>query len=293
VNARPIAEDDVAAIVSVIRADEGAQRGRPSSVEEADLRMWWLRTDLEHDSWLYEEDGHVVALGWFDKDEGSGAFAGVVAQGAKGRGFGTALVERGEAAAAAKGVTVVRTWVMPEDEAAVALLSARGYREVRRFYEMAIDLETEPAVPSLPAPLALDTFREDDARAFHGAMVESFRDHWDWHGAGFDEWWKLRRDNDHSLWFLVRDGDELAGVVRNELREAAGYVGLLGVRRPWRGRGVAKALLYRSFAEFWRRGLTRASLGVDAESPTGATKLYEGVGMEVEHVNAVYERRLA
>jgi GNAT superfamily N-acetyltransferase len=85
----------------------------------------------------------------------------------------------------------------------------------------------------------------------------------------------------------------MAAVARNEARELGGYVGLLGVRRPWRGRGLAKALLHRTFAEFWRRGLTHVTLGVDAESPTGATQLYERVGMRVESENVVFEKAVA
>src|SRR5205807_1650633 len=99
-----------------------------------------------------------------------------------------------------------------------------------------------------------------------------------------------RRGDDRSLWFLVRDGDEIAAIVRNDLRDTAGYVGIMGVRRPWRGRGLGKALLYRTFHEFVRRGLTRVTLHVDAESPTGATKLYESVGMHVESETVTFER---
>jgi mycothiol synthase len=294
VNVRPIDPAvDLPALVALFRADEEALRGRPSHVEEADVRMWLTRTDLEQDSWLLEDEGLLVAAGWGGLEGEAGEFAGIVAQGAKGRGLGLLLVERGEASAAAKGVPLVRTWVPPEDVSAAALLGGRGYREVRRFYEMAIELQSEPVVPALPAPLVLETFREEDAAGFHAAMIESFQDHWEWHGPPFDEWWTLRRDDDHSLWFLVRDGNELAAVVRNEARETGGYVGLLGVRRPWRGRGLGKALLHRAFAEFWRRGLTRVSLGVDAESPTGATKLYERLGMTVESATVIYERSLA
>jgi ribosomal protein S18 acetylase RimI-like enzyme len=65
------------------------------------------------------------------------------------------------------------------------------------------------------------------------------------------------------------------------------------VRREFRGRGYAKALLYRTFAEFWDRGVPRVTLGVDAASPTGATHLYESVGMHVESENVVYEKMLA
>src|SRR5436305_182428 len=72
-----------------------------------------------------------------------------------------------------------------------------------------------------------------------------------------------------------------------------GYDGVLGVRRDYRGRGYAKALLIRTFAEFWDRGMPRVTLGVDATNPTGATHLYESVGMHVEAENVVYEKTLA
>ena len=68
---------------------------------------------------------------------------------------------------------------------------------------------------------------------------------------------------------------------------------MLGVRRPWRGRGLGRALLHRAFAEFWNRGLPRVTLGVDAENPHGATKLYESVGMEVESSMLTFEKALA
>jgi len=295
VNVRPLTVEDAPAVARLIAADEEALRGRPSRVRPSDLEAWWARTDLAGDSWLFEEDGAPAAVGWFELYGTIGTHVGVVAQGAKGRGLGSALVGRGEEAAGRCEAEKIHSWVPPEDAAAVALFEARGYREVRRFYDMAIELDAEPIVPELPAPLVLEPYREEDARAFHAAMIESFQDHWEWHGTPFDEWHELRRgqhaDADGPLWFVVRDGDELAAVVRNETnRGGGGFVGLLGVRRQWRGRGLGKALLYRTFAEFWRRGVPRVSLGVDADSPTGATKLYESVGMEVEAVSAVYEK---
>ena len=81
--------------------------------------------------------------------------------------------------------------------------------------------------------------------------------------------------------------------MRNDpLRNGGGWVGALGVRRAWRGRGLGKALLLQSFGEFHRRGLPRASLGVDADSPTGATRLYEQAGMHVELEQIVFEKAL-
>jgi ribosomal protein S18 acetylase RimI-like enzyme len=69
-------------------------------------------------------------------------------------------------------------------------------------------------------------------------------------------------------------------------------VNLIGVRPEWRRRGIAEALLRAAFAEFFRRGELRVALGVDAESPTGATRLYERVGMRVFSRTVVYEKEL-
>jgi ribosomal protein S18 acetylase RimI-like enzyme len=64
------------------------------------------------------------------------------------------------------------------------------------------------------------------------------------------------------------------------------------VRPGWRGRGYGRALLQHSFREFRRRGYTRAALGVDADNATGATQLYESVGMHAEQEMAVWEKVL-
>jgi len=290
VKIRPLTPDDAVAIAALARADDEAFRGRPSHVDATEVLAWWDRTDLARDSWLFEAHGMPVAAGWVFAYGHKAAFGGIVAQGSKGRGLGSAIVERAEAGAREHGLTRMHTWVLPDDEAAVALFRGRGYEEVRRFFEMAIELEAPTPGPAMPNGLVLDGFCETDARAFHAATVEAFEDHWEWHATPFDEWWEQRRSDDHSLWFLVRDGDEIAAIVRNEVRETAGYVGIMGVRRAWRGQGIGKALLYRSFREFRQRGLMRVTLHVDAESPTRATKLYESVGMVVESESATYER---
>src|SRR5205823_14748714 len=115
------------------------------------------------------------------------------------------------------------------DEAALRLFSERGYSEVRRFWDMAIELHEPPDVPELPAPLVLEPYREEDARPFHAAMIESFEDHWEWHGAPFEEWLELRRgqhaDEQGPLWFLVRDREEspLSSATRPTATVAAGW----------------------------------------------------------------------
>ncbi|HET8528069.1 MAG TPA: GNAT family N-acetyltransferase [Gaiellaceae bacterium] len=294
-NVRPATADDFDAMLELLLEEEEQVNGRPATIGLEDLRTWLSSTDLEHDSYLFESDGGLAAFGWCEPEPGGDVSVaiGAIRPGWKGRGLGSQLLERAEARARTHGAGRLHQIVLGRDDRAPQLLQAQGYREVRRFYEMAIQLEQAPTVPDLP----IETFREEDARAFHDALDESFQDHWEHHGVGFDEWWRRhtsRESFDPSLWFLIRDGGEVAAVVRNDAnRNGGGYVGALGVRRLWRGRGYAKALLLRSFREFFDRGMPRVTLGVDAENPTGATHLYERVGMHVEAENVVWEKALA
>ncbi len=105
----------------------------------------------------------------------------------------------------------------------------------------------------------------------------------------------MREGFDPSLWFLAEDGGEIAGLALNREHEAekgVGWVSVLGVRKPWRRKGLGRALLLHSFEEFRRRGFHAAALGVDADSLTGANKLYESAGMQVIRRSDVYEQPL-
>lgn len=190
----------------------------------------------------------------------------------------------------------MRVGCVVENAAAVPLFRNLGYREVRHFFQMRIDFEQPPEPPSPPSPLRLTPFEADDARAFHATLNEAFAEEWGWHALPFEEWRERRLeadDTDLSLWFVARDGDEIAGVARCETRrDGGGWVGALGVRKPWRRRGVGRALLLHAFGEFARRGASYVGLGVDAENPTGATRLYEGAGMRVIKEDVVYEKEL-
>ena len=140
------------------------------------------------------------------------------------------------------------------------------------------------------------TATADDHRLVYDAVIEVWQDTNDPIDETFDEWahWHVERDSyDPTLWFLATAGDELAGfsLCRTDpVDPNAGYVSLLGVRRPWRRQGLGEALLLRSFAAFRERGLTRGTLGVDASSVTGATRLYERAGMRVYRDTVFLER---
>ncbi len=296
-NVRPLTDADIDAVASLAAEDEAALQGRSSRLGANDVRGWLGRVDLAQDSWLYEDEGALVAVSWLDFIDDLGFFVGIVAQGAKGRGLGSRIVETGQLHSRDRGAARVQTFGLEQDTAAADLFAQHGFTPVRRFYGMAIELETAPVVPALPEGFTLETFRAEDARPYYEALDAAFEDHWEHHSVGFERWWEERQgahDFDPSLWFLIRAGDEIVAVIRNESnRNGGGYVGAVGVQRAWRGKGLGRALLLRTFAEFYSRGMPRVTLGVDAESPTGATKLYETVGMITEDAAVVYEKALA
>ena len=181
ISKRPATQKDAAVVAALVAADETVLFGRPSRVGEIDVLDWWNRTDLASDSWLLEEGGRLVGVGWSEARGELGMFVGIVAQGAKGRGLGGALADLGERRVREAGGARAQTWTLGPDSAARELFEGRGYREVRRFYGMAIELEGPPPVPGLPEGLAIDVFRRADARAFHAAIGEAFEDHWEHH----------------------------------------------------------------------------------------------------------------
>jgi ribosomal protein S18 acetylase RimI-like enzyme len=98
--------------------------------------------------------------------------------------------------------------------------------------------------------------------------------------------------HDPSLVDLATEGDEVVGACVARIVEGAGWIDVVAVRRPCRGRGIARALLTRSFAELAGRGHARVLLNVDSHNATGATGLYESVGMRVRRSFHIFEKRL-
>ena len=181
------------------------------------------------------------------------------------------------------------------------LLLLQGYQPVRHFLRMGIDLDTQPPEPVFPVGLTVRTFdRVTDLAGLVRAEQEIFRDHWGYVVLDFEQdlqawahWLDHDPYHDPTLWFLVMDNAAIAavclctGTVTGE--PDVGYVASLGVHRGWRQKGVGLAMLHLAFGEFYRRGKTQVTLDVDAESLTGATRLYEKAGMRVLRRQTAYE----
>ena len=231
---------------------------------------------------------------------------GVVAPAYHGLGIGAAIVSESErrarrflAFAPPEAEVVIHAGALTDEPRVGALLSSRGYREVRRFELWRIDFSAAPRSADLVEGITIRTMHPEHAERFFEAHREAFADHW---GQGETPYAEFRHeffdasDYDHRLWFGGWDRDELAGYVgaRDESREDSerGYVSLLGVRRPYRRRGLGEALLRHAFAELHARGRKGVDLHADADSLTGATRLYSRVGMTAHPRFATWEKEL-
>ena len=251
------------------------------------------RTDLERDSWLCGQDGRVVAAGGGQLHAGTYFARGSVHPSAKGRGLGSLLLDLSEKRAREHGVATIHQVALGPDESARRLLEVRGYREVRRHWELTLELREPPPEPELPAGFSIETFNELDAREWHAATMETFEALWGFAPLSFEDWWSMRAGDDYSLWFMARSGGEIAAFARCEAdRRGGGLVGEIGVRERWRQRGFARALLLHAFRELRERGAERVGLVVDSVNATGATRLYESVGMRVEAEHATFAKSL-
>ncbi|MBA2332070.1 MAG: GNAT family N-acetyltransferase, partial [Actinobacteria bacterium] len=222
----------------------------------------------------------------------------------RGRGIGSELVRLTEARALEEEPNVpagervyLQNATLDQDERTLGFYRDRGYEAVRGFRGMAIDLDEAP-VPSSVSGIEIRLYRHpEEAREFHAAQQESFADHWEHRATPWEEWEEKRfgRETfDPTLWWAATAREELAGVLFGERRRDPdqGWIDVLGVRRAYRRRGIAEALLKTAFAELFHRGERRIGLGVDAESPTGATRVYERAGMRTLWHAIVYEKEL-
>lgn len=314
--ARALSLDDAEAVAALLNAYAMALTGE-SETTASELRNEWTapKWNPASDGLVVDAaDGALVAYAdvWDTMDPAVQAYSWArVHPDHTGLGIGGALLEwtdrrverTVERAPAGTRVSVLASAIL-EDEPAHDLLRSRGFEHVRTFYKMRIDFDGPPEPVEFPEELTLRTVREsEDLTALAAAVEDSFADHWGYVEKDLDEcvkhwdhWRETDEEHDPTLWFLLEDGDEVAGMSICSLKDEGdpnrGWVHTLGVRRPWRRRGLGLALLRHSFFELHRRGQPGVGLGVDASSLTGATRLYEKAGMYVAREAHTFERVL-
>jgi mycothiol synthase len=307
----------IATVMEASRVRDGLDFARSADQARSSLRSI-ERFDPADGVRIAEADGQVVgfAYGFLDGDSPSLGrilyHTGRVVPAWRGQGVGRALLAEAQAAACRHAAlrvgpvpreTILRSFIDETEHDGRRLLENDGYAVVRYGFSMVRPTLDDPPPPDLPPGIEARPATRGTALQVLRAMNEAMADHWGLADYSDDD---LLGMSTHPLmaqldvWQVAWAGDEVVGGVLGFINEeenqllgrARGYTENIFTRRPWRGRGVASALIGRNLLLLAGQGMTEAALNVDAENPTGALALYERVGFVRHRTNLLYQRPL-
>ena len=311
---RELHAGDAAAVTEILAAMEELEPvdeayGEQDIVEE----MTAPGVDLGRASIGIVDDDRLVAFGWLRVSPPAPEWkvfqwAGVHPD-YLGRGLGRRLLEELESSAIAmrdadaSGSTgEMKVWLDPLRPRTAALVAAAGYQYWRYFFRMRRDLHDPVQRRSEPAGVEIRPYRPSDDDAVRLVSNSSFGDHWGSTPLDPERWRAEYADSSsfrpEQSWVAIVDGTVQGFVLTSEFEVDSrkrgyptGYISRVGTLRGVRGRGIASALLARTLAGLADAGYRYAELGVDADSPTGAGRLYERAGFVVVGQNIVAGKR--
>lgn len=300
--------DDVPDLLKLVHASDIAAIGEPDfTADEVREALTAPNTDPEQDCWVVLDESQEI-IGWAYPENPSGRdreFIEVYVEPVRGLPAFAPLLDLILARVAVRAANfghdavTVRAGAIPSETAWIDTLSAAGFTFVKQYARMTLSLAGVPAAePDVPAGVTIRPLRPDDEgemRRFHAMVEESFAD--TDHPATTYDAWRERLASASSVsfdeWFVAEVDGEWAGVLESSdqgVEENEGWVKALAVHRPYRRRGVGRALLRRAFAAYAAKGRSSAGLGVDLENPTEAARLYRSVGMTPAYEVNMYQR---
>lgn len=297
--------DEVAQLIHAACVDKGHAA---LAISPEEVKHGWYASgfNLEKDAFVVETlDGRIVGYEEISNSYGYAILRtnGYTHPDFRGRGIGTNLLRtavkraREIMAFAEPDVRVSITTIIGRDEPdRIALYGNEGYRPVRYHLRMESILDGPPAEARWPEGIELRPFNqmEHDVAVWQ-ANNEAGLGEPGSHKWTLDKWREYRFGDpefDPSLWAIAWNGDDVVGYSLNRYRSGIGWIRAVGVRPPWRKRGIATALLLHSFGEYYRRGTRTIGLDVDLQDPAGGQRLYERVGMHPASASVTYEKIL-
>lgn len=187
---------------------------------------------------------------------------------------------------------LIRVWKKNKAVAIIRFLQDHGYQIERYFFAMSRPIDLPLDDYPLPPGVEIRPVEPAHYRAIWDAEQEAFRDHWGYTqpAESMFEAWQNDRLFKPQYYRVAWEGDQVCGMVLNFLdpeenetyHRKRGYTETISVRRPWRGKGVARALIAESIRMFRDMGMEETFLNVDTENTSGALNLYSGLGYTVE-----------
>jgi mycothiol synthase len=300
---RPPRDEDVPRLVE-LRNEDYAEVGDPPNAGAETITIDWHGPgfDRERHARVALIDGRVVGYVTAFKLDGRFVFVdGYVDRATRGRGAGSAMLEWGlDLARTEFGMTEVHLHAPTTRPDALHLIEeVPGIAYARTFYRMRRDAPASVPPPVWPEGIELVPMKgEELARATAAAQHASFVDHWNYFPVPVEDYlhWMTEELHDPDLWLIAMHDEQIAGFCVNAMDGEGdlrvGWIGQLGTAPPFRKRGLGRALLLEGVRRLAARGCPSVTLGVDAENPTGALKLYRTAGFEVVRETRRYSMQL-
>ena len=291
---RPARISDIEAVHEIITRQNTADYGDALLTLET-LQKAWQGLNLESDTCVAFADGKLAGYAELIDNDSPSIY----------------LAERNNVDLAFQFLTILESKAVNRKKASVnlfarisaknktllELFAANGYSSKLSFLIMELVLHEAPASPQWTNGITVRPFAKgQDEQATYQTDEEASKDKGYHDPLSYEGWVKRmgmeKETFDPSLWFLACEGNEIAGVALNIFVKESntGWVDHLSVRQAWRKRGIGKALLLHSFAEFYRRGIQHIKLSVDSKSLTNAPRLYESVGMKTVQQYHIYRK---
>ena len=292
---RPARPSDIEAVHEIIANQNTVDFGNELRTL-TDLQNLWETIDLDNDTCTAFADGQLA--GYAELRNNDAPFIYLAERNNVDLAFQFLTILEEKAATRKKEETVnLFTQISEKNNTLLQLFAANGYKSNLSFLIMELELNEPPASPQWPAGIIVRPFVKDqDEQVTYQTDEEASKDKGYHNPLSYEGWIKRmgmeKESFDPDLWFLACEGNEVAGVALNvfDKESNTGWVDHLSVRQAWRKRGIGKALLLHSFAEFHRRGINHIKLSVDSKSLTNAPQLYESVGMKTVQQYHIYRK---
>jgi len=213
------------------------------------------------------------------------------------RGIGEELLRRVSARARGLGKAGLQVEVRSDDRHSMRFVENRGFREIEREEEVELDLTALAGPPEVDAPGGVEIVsyaqRPGLEREMYAVDREASADIpglASTHDADFEEWRIFAIDRPSralDLTFLAIAEGRVVGVAYMELAGDRCFHNLTGVRREWRGRGVASAMKRAQIAGAMTKGVTRLVTESQHEN-LPMRRLNEKLGYRPTVANIVY-----
>ncbi|MFS0862856.1 GNAT family N-acetyltransferase [Fredinandcohnia sp. 179-A 10B2 NHS] len=298
---RPATLEDAKLVTELIIASDIAEYGVPDCTIE-DVLDIWSNIPIETNTWIIKKDETLVGYGFLEEmSKGRLDCYGFIHPSWYGNGAGTLLISQMEQRAKEYIVDYekdqipyeLNNYIPATNPSAISLLEGNKYTFDKVYSRMVIDMKAEPEVTPLAEDVVLLPYNsERDSKGLYNAYVESFQDTRSYYEEPFEDWIRKRNTEQHdqSLWYVTYFNEELVGFIICKNFPEGTYVEYLGVKRTGRKKGIGSALLTTVFKESYNRGIKTVLLNVDANSLTGANRLYESVGMNATFQIACYRK---